>query len=299
MNQFNKVLIATDQEDLSLEIFNFGIILGLNSNVKIRCLNIGNNNTPGTSHLKLNNAKNNCSPENTHDSLEKQVESNAQRLLHLTQQVKSNFPRISLDFETDVIVGHVATTVIDYAEAWGADLIIVGMHNDPNKINYAPISSEIIEKSSCSVLVFPKLYAEQNLDKISVFIDFKLAEITMILDIVESAKSQGTEVTFVHILEAGKDSHEVKNKLNIYHRIFAMEVDKGIVSFQIKTSKMNDVIAKMTVEEGMDLFVVRSQKRYWNMLQFTPEYALEILKVIKVPLMIWKQNSDHKINIVR
>ena len=215
MNKFKKILIATDLEDISLEILEYGFILGLNTNARIRCLNIASPNTAETADLKIKYAETNYVPEQTVQSLDELVESNSESLIQLTQQVKSNFPGISLDFETDVQVGQVSNTVIDYANGWGADLIIVGMHNDPKKINYAPISSEIIDKAICSVLVFPKSYGERNLDKISVFIDFKFDEITMILDIVELAKSQGTEVTFVHILEAGKDSHEVKNKMNI------------------------------------------------------------------------------------
>ncbi len=70
-------------------------------------------------------------------------------------QIRSLFPGLSLDLTTEVIDGSPPRVIVEKAQEWGADLIVVGSHGYGfwSRTLMGSVSSSIVHHAPCSVLV--------------------------------------------------------------------------------------------------------------------------------------------------
>ena len=88
------------------------------------------------------------------------IETDGQRLAkefvaESADRLRSLFPGVSLDISTEVIDGSPVRVIVEEAERWGADLIVVGSHGDGfwSRALLGSVSSAILHHAPCSVLV--------------------------------------------------------------------------------------------------------------------------------------------------
>lgn len=77
---------------------------------------------------------------------------------HLEQaaaRLRSLFPNVALDLTTEVIDGSPTRVVVEKAQEWGADLIVVGTHGYGfwSRALLGSVSNSIVHHAPCSVLV--------------------------------------------------------------------------------------------------------------------------------------------------
>lgn len=89
--------------------------------------------------------------QDAHDQSEKFVEQSAADLRAL-------YPDIALDISTEVINGAAQRVIVERAENWKADLIIVGSHGYGfwSRALLGSVSSSVVQNARCSVLVVRK-----------------------------------------------------------------------------------------------------------------------------------------------
>ncbi len=70
-------------------------------------------------------------------------------------QMRSLFPGVSLDLTTEVLDGSPQRVIVEKAESWGADLIVIGSHGRGfwNRALIGSVSSSVVRHAPCSVLV--------------------------------------------------------------------------------------------------------------------------------------------------
>ena len=70
-------------------------------------------------------------------------------------QIRSLFPNAALDLTTEVITGSPQRVVVEEAQKWGADLIVVGSHGYGfwSRLMLGSVSNTVVHHAPCSVLV--------------------------------------------------------------------------------------------------------------------------------------------------
>ena len=70
-------------------------------------------------------------------------------------QIRSLFPNAAPDLTTEVISGSPQRVLVEEAEKWGADLIVVGSHGYGfwSRLMLGSVSNSIVHNATCSVLV--------------------------------------------------------------------------------------------------------------------------------------------------
>lgn len=70
-------------------------------------------------------------------------------------QIRSLFPDVSLDLTTEVIEGSPQRVIVEKAQSWGADLIVIGSHGYGfwSRALIGSVSSSVVHHAPCSVLV--------------------------------------------------------------------------------------------------------------------------------------------------
>ena len=70
-------------------------------------------------------------------------------------QIRSLFPNAALDLTTEVISGRPQRVVVEEAQQWGADLIVVGSHGYGfwSRLMLGSVSNTVVHHAPCSVLV--------------------------------------------------------------------------------------------------------------------------------------------------
>jgi nucleotide-binding universal stress UspA family protein len=70
-------------------------------------------------------------------------------------QIRSLFPGVSLDLTTEVLDGSAQRVIVEKAESWNADLIVIGSHGRGfwNRTMIGSVSDSVVHHAPCSVLV--------------------------------------------------------------------------------------------------------------------------------------------------
>lgn len=81
---------------------------------------------------------------------------NAESILaEAEESVRKRFPDLAVDLSTTVVKGSPAQAIVEEAERWGADLIIVGSHGYGfwRRALLGSVSNAVVHQAPCSVLV--------------------------------------------------------------------------------------------------------------------------------------------------
>lgn len=71
------------------------------------------------------------------------------------ERLRSLFPGVSLDLTTEMLDGSPQRVIVEQAESWGADLIVIGSHGRGfwSRTLIGSVSSSVVHHAPCSVLV--------------------------------------------------------------------------------------------------------------------------------------------------
>ena len=294
MKDIKKILVAIDLDDESMEVLEYGMTLGLILNAKVKCIHVSRPRP-----VDIIEDKNSMDQSLNDDlglpfNIEDLLEEDLVALRHLIDNVKVRIGAKNFPIESGVVSGFPVSGILTEAESWNASLIIAGMHKNPFEQGKSSIVSSLVDQAKVSVIIVPSSYINRNLDKISVFVNFQFDELTLILDILEFVKLNELELIATHIIDDNTDLLLTKSRLTSYHRLFKKEIKSGIISFQIRTKVISEVLPSLSDEDGVDLVIMRSQKRHWKLFNFYAKESDQALKSIKVPLMVWKNDIPVK-----
>jgi nucleotide-binding universal stress UspA family protein len=83
---------------------------------------------------------------------------------HAETQIRSLFPNAALDIKAEVLDGSPQRVIVETAQEWGADLIVVGSHGYGfwGRTLIGSVSDSVIHHAPCSVLVVRKTERETS-----------------------------------------------------------------------------------------------------------------------------------------
>ena len=99
--------------------------------------------------------------------LEKEMkESATQAVAQAEKKIRRYFPDLKNNLSTRVLCGSPAQAIVEEAESWGADLVIVGSHGYGfwERMFLGSVSNALVHHAPCSVLVVRK---RKNSDAVS------------------------------------------------------------------------------------------------------------------------------------
>lgn len=100
-----------------------------------------------------------ASPAGYNSGLEKEMRGFATQAIEQAEsQVRKRFPDLKVDLTTQILCGSPEQTIVEEAEKWGADLIVVGSHGYGfwERMLLGSVSNGIVNHAHCSVMVVRK-----------------------------------------------------------------------------------------------------------------------------------------------
>ena len=81
------------------------------------------------------------------------------------EQIRVRFPDLKENLTTEILRGAPAQAIVEKAEEWGADLIVVGSHGYGfwERIFLGSVSNAVVHHAPCSVLVVRKSKLENDI----------------------------------------------------------------------------------------------------------------------------------------
>lgn len=81
---------------------------------------------------------------------------------HAETQIRSLFPNALLDLTTEAVIGSPQRVIVETAQEWCADLIVVGSHGYGfwSRVLLGSVSNSVLHHAPCSVLVVRTAAAE-------------------------------------------------------------------------------------------------------------------------------------------
>jgi nucleotide-binding universal stress UspA family protein len=144
-----KILIATDGSEFSKDAIEKCCKMVSMGNASIRIVSVVEPVTPMAAEPFAISAD---YMRETQEALKKQAGGFVGAAENL---VRENFPNGNVEISKQVILGNPARAVVEEAQDWGADLIVVGSHGYGfwGRMVIGSVSQAIINNAPCSVLV--------------------------------------------------------------------------------------------------------------------------------------------------
>jgi nucleotide-binding universal stress UspA family protein len=145
-----KVLIATDGSDFSRKAIEKAFrVLNTNEKTQIKIVSVYEQMAPMATEPFAISAP---YYQEIMDAAEKQCETFAADSL---EQIKKLLSGETTEVETKVLFGAPERVIVDEAEEWNADLIVVGSHGRGfwGRLTLGSVSDAVVHHASCSVLI--------------------------------------------------------------------------------------------------------------------------------------------------
>ena len=145
-----KILIATDGSDFSAAAIDAcRNVVAAPENASFKIVSAVEYPAPPAAEIVLVSAA-------YYDRLEQTGHARAKELLEqAAARLRALFPNFSLDLTTEVLDGSPPRVVVEKAQEWGADLVVVGSHGYGfwSRALLGSVSSSVVHHAPCSVLV--------------------------------------------------------------------------------------------------------------------------------------------------
>jgi nucleotide-binding universal stress UspA family protein len=144
-----KVILATDGTNQSEEAINITKTLNLQDSDEILVISVVDMALPLSVDVYAGYLP-------STEEIEKAVVENAQKVMQITEnKLKEIFAKKNISITTELLHGSPESRIVEKAEEFGADLIIVGSHgyNRWERLLLGSVTDSVIHHAPCSVLV--------------------------------------------------------------------------------------------------------------------------------------------------
>ena len=145
-----KILVATDGSDFSKAAINMlANIVAKPENTSLKIISAVERPTPMAVEPFAVSAE-------YYNETEKMLSEQAREYVEQAEtQIHSLFPNGALNLTAEVIMGSPRRVIVEEAQQWGADLIVVGSHGYSfwSRVMLGSVSNSIVHHAPCSVLV--------------------------------------------------------------------------------------------------------------------------------------------------
>ena len=152
-----KILVATDGSDFSKAAIDIlPNIVAKSENTILKIVSVFERPTPIAAEPFAISAE-------YYNEMEEMGRKNAkQHSEHAKTRIRALFPNTVLDLTTEVITGSPQRVIVETAQEWGANLIVIGSHGYGfwSRLMLGSVSNSVVLHAPCSVLVVRSSPAE-------------------------------------------------------------------------------------------------------------------------------------------
>jgi nucleotide-binding universal stress UspA family protein len=168
----------------------------------------------------------------------------------------------NVDFKTDYVFGYPEESILQVAEKFHSNIIIMGTKGASGieKFLIGSVASKVLENANIPVLIVPKDYStRKNIKEILFSSDLEKLDSRLHL-VVAFAKLFDAQVSVLHILPESA-AHIVLNSEEIVNRLVSKNQYEKIKFFSYMDSNIEQGINNFIAAHPVDLLVMHPQKR--------------------------------------
>jgi len=265
----DKILVAIDIHESSSQIIHFGFQLAEKVAAGLNFLYV----------QKIDLANPDLDQEQTQ-------EKNLYALIEQVEGIAKGFP--STEFECDVDRGFAKETILQYAEQYDHDLLVLGIHNQNKLFNMTGISYPIVEDAKIPVVLIPDSFKSLSLDHIVFTIEFTFEEIDHVFDMISMSDQIDGHLTCLHV-DKSKDGEGLEKKINTYEKLLEPYIQEGKVDLGIIDGDMQDGLRIFAAENEVDLIVMLRERKNWASHYLKSSKEKQLTRKVNIPVMIIDQ----------
>lgn len=215
-----------------------------------------------------------------------------QECLKKMEELENSFAFAGKRLKMECVVrnGFVANEIVSLVNEMNIDMVVMGTKTDciTEEALLKTITTEVIEKTSCPILVVPKGSNYHGIKKIASAINYHDSDLLHTIELTHIAGLFGAEITLFHVSEAAYESVGV-NRLGLlqskvhdhtyYEKMYTKELEG---TDPVHT--MNDYVDKTQA----DLLVMASPRRNFFGQASGRNYAKQMTCHTRVPLLIFR-----------
>lgn len=207
---------------------------------------------------------------------------------------------VEIDYKLEI--GFPIQTILDVAENIEAEMIIIGSTGASNTVDQwlGSISSSIMEKANCPVLVIPpktRFKAVKHIAYATEFIQLKKSSIDFLKKMANFLKGQ---LSFVHVnteYHSKTQSSPAMYSFEKEHQddiMFKTSSAKSVPIHIVRNENMVDGLYKYIDEEDVDILVMSTHQRsLWERITNQGETRKIFYRQLELPLLVFHKKKDN------
>ena len=193
-----------------------------------------------------------------------------------------------VQIETKSLPGHPVQVILEQAESYKADLLIMGMRGKNKALRqiFGTTSSRVIKMSSCPVIVVPEEAKIGRIRKIAYASNLEEEDIMALDKVIKLANGLGAEVHCVHVQQEGEQIDIYKKELleKAYrHDLTASPIKVDVV----KHEQVLDGLSSYIEETEIDLIVMLSHKKSLLNRILKGSYTWDLTFQSRIPVWVF------------
>jgi len=291
MKHINNILIVSELNKESYETLAYGITLGLLCNAKVSCIHV-----VSPSPIDIIKEQFISGTKGYNEALRKAKMQSEGLLSHIIDIIASELGIGEIDVDLKIVSGQLSKSIMSEAESSKADIVIIGSDAGSrfSRTPHTNLAINMIKLEKANVLLVPKGFRMERIEQIGAFINFEMDDLRFIHRLIKLAKSTEEEVKLIYVTQKGELTEQVHQLKHNFQRILKSELSENKISVNLETDNLPNVVNGLKTKHNIDLMVIRAYKRHWDIYNSSTSFADSVIKNIKCPLLVLKQD---RINI--
>ena len=296
MKDIKNILIATELNKESYEALTYGITLGLMFDASVSCIHVVKPSPIDIikETFQIGSAK--------YGEAVKNAKEESQNLLgHIIDIIAQELGVGEVEVDLKIVSGSLHDSILNYAEKIEADLVVIGTEPRSRFLQtpHTNLALELVDAGNTNILLVPFDFKMERIEQIGAFINFEVDEIQFIYKLIQISKKTENSVHCIKVVENKSEAIKAENLLKSFERLFSGEIRSQQVRFEVIIGALPLVVNTVKENHNIDLMVIKAHKRHWDMFSSYSSFSDRVIKNIKCPLLVWKNNEVVKKIVIK
>jgi nucleotide-binding universal stress UspA family protein len=215
-----------------------------------------------------------------------------QESLKKMEELENSFAFSGRNLRTECIVrnGYVAKEIVSLVNEMQIDLVVMGTKSvaPSDEAFIKTITTEVIENTSCPVLVVPKGSSYRGLHKMASAIDYHDSDLLHAIELTQMAQLFGAEVTLLNVSPDAYEPEDNNRLCQLQSKVQHHTFYEKTYTEQLKGADYIRTINEYLGRTGADLLAMALPKRNFLGQISRQNYAKRMTCLTGVPLLIFR-----------
>jgi len=291
MKDISSILVVSELNKESYEALLYGITLGLMFHARVSCIHVLK---PSPIDL-IKDTLPFGSTQYKDALVEAKVES--QNILgHIIDVIARELGIGEVEMNLKIVSGSMKESILQYADEIDANLVVVSTEAGTKFLRNrnSNLALSLIESRKTNNLLIPMGFTLERIEQIGAFVNFETEDIPFIYKLIQLASRTENGVKLIHVAANHQEAEQKNQVLHGFERLFSDVVNSGKVNFEVEIGSIPQIINSLKQKHNIDLMVIRSQNRHWNLYSSFSSFSDQVIRNIKCPLLVWKSGTSPK-----